>query len=401
MPASALDWIPGELAALDERGLRRRLEPMGTAPGPVVGVGGRALVNLCGNDYLGLAAHPRVQRAAAEAARRYGAGAGAARLVVGDQLLHHELEERLARFKGAESALLFSSGYHVNAGVPGALVGLDDDVFSDEWNHASIIDGCRLSRARVHVYRHGDVEHLGELLAAAAAGGPAAGPGAPGAIRRRRRLVVTDAVFGMDGDAAPLREIAALCERHGAMLYLDEAHSTGVLGATGSGLAEHLGVTDRVDVLMGTLGKALGSFGAFVAGSRPLTDWLVSRARTFVFTTALPPPSVAAALAALDVLESEPGRRRHLDALSARMKAGLDALGFPMGGVVAPIFPVVLGEERRALEASARLREAGFLVKAIRPPTVPRGTSRLRVSLSASHTPEQVDGFLAALAAAA
>ncbi len=382
MAGHALAWLPGELAAREATGLRRGLEPMGTAQGPVVGLGGRALVNLCSNDYLGLAAHPRVQRAAAEAARRYGAGAGAARLVVGDLLLHHELEARLARMKGAEAALLFSSGYHVNAGVVGALVGEGDAVFSDAWNHASIIDGCRLSRADVQVYRHRDVEDLGARLAASGA---------------RRKLVVTDAVFGMDGDAAPLRAIVEACDRHGAMLYLDEAHSTGVLGPTGAGLAEAEGVSDRVDVLMGTLGKALGSFGAFVAGTRPLADWLVSRARTFVFTTALPPPSVAAALAALDVMESEPERRARLDALAARMKAGLEGLGFPMGDVVAPIFPVLLGEESRALEASRRLRERGFLVKAIRPPTVPPGTSRLRVSLTASHAPEQVDGFLAAL----
>ncbi len=382
MPSRALDWIPGELAALEARGLRRRLEPMGTAQGPVIGLSGHALVNLCSNDYLGLAADRRVERAAAEAARRYGAGAGAARLVVGDLLLHHELEERLARMKGTPSALLFSSGYHVNAGVVGALVGPGDAVFSDEWNHASIIDGCRLSRADVHVFRHRDVDGLASLLAAS---------------RARRKLVVTDAVFGMDGDAAPLVEIVELCERHGAMLYLDEAHSTGVLGATGSGLAEAMGVTDRVDVLMGTLGKALGSFGAFVAGSRELTDWLTCRARTFVFTTALPPASCGAAIAALDILATEPERRARLDVLSARMKAGLEALGFPMKAVVAPIFPVVLGEESRALEASRRLRERGFHVKAIRPPTVPAGTSRLRVSLTASHTPDQVDGFLAAL----
>jgi 8-amino-7-oxononanoate synthase len=382
VPSRALEWIPGELAALEEKGLRRGLEPIAGPQGPVVSLGGRDLVNLCSNDYLGLAADPRVRQAAAQAAARYGAGAGAARLVVGDLDLHHELEARLARMKGTESALLFSSGYHVNAGVVGALVGPGDAVFSDAWNHASIIDGCRLSRAEVHVYPHGDVAALSEQL---------------GASRARRKLVVTDAVFGMDGDAAPLREITDLCARHGAMLYLDEAHSTGVLGETGSGLAEALGVTGEVDVLMGTLGKALGSFGAFVAGSRMLTDWLVSRARTFVFTTALPPASCAAAIAALDVLEGEPERRARLDALSARMKAGLTALGFPMQGVVAPIFPVVLGEERRALDASRLLRERGYLVKAIRPPTVPRGTSRLRVSLTASHTPEQVDGFLAAL----
>ena len=377
-----LDWIPAELSVLEAKGLRRTLEPIAGAQGPVVEISGRALVNLCSNDYLGLARDPRLRDAAVQATTRLGAGAGAARLVVGDMDLHHELEARLARMKGTGAALLFSSGYHVNAGVVGALVGPGDAVFSDEWNHASIIDGCRLSRAEVHVYRHRDVDGLSSLLAAS---------------RARRKLVVTDAVFGMDGDAAPLVEIVDLCERHGAMLYLDEAHSTGVLGETGAGLAEAVGVTDRVDVLMGTLGKALGSFGAFVAGSRALTDWLVSRARTFVFTTALPPASCAAAIAALDVLAAEPERRARLAALSLRMKAGLESLGFPMRDVVAPIFPVVLGEEARALEASRRLRERGFHVKAIRPPTVPRGTSRLRVSLSASHTPEQVDGFLAAL----
>jgi 8-amino-7-oxononanoate synthase len=261
-------------------------------------------------------------------------------------------------------------------------VGRGDAVFSDAWNHASIIDGCRISRADVHRYGHKDVEELGTLLAAS---------------RARRRLVVTDAVFGMDGDAAPLREIVALCERHGAMLYLDEAHSTGVLGETGSGLAEADGVTERVDVLMGTLGKALGSFGAFVAGSRPLCDWLTSRCRTFIFTTALPPAACAAAIAALDVLEGEPERRARLAALAARMRGGLEAMGFPMKDVVAPIFPVVLGEEGRAVEASRRLRERGYFVRAIRPPTVPPGTSRLRVSLTAGHSPQQVDGFLAAL----
>jgi 8-amino-7-oxononanoate synthase len=382
MPRGALDWIPGELAALEAKGLRRSLEPLGSAQGPVVEVEGRPLVNLCSNDYLALASDPRVKRAAAEAAEREGAGAGAARLVAGDLPIHGALERRLARLKGTEAALLFSSGYHANAGVLAALVGRHDAIFSDELNHASIIDGCLLSRAEVQRYRHGDVEELGRLL---------------GASRARRKLVATDAVFGMDGDAAPLAEIVGLCERHGAVLYLDEAHATGVLGDRGAGLAEATGLGDRVDVSMGTLGKALGSFGAFVAGSVPLRDWLTSRARTFVFTTALPPAACGAALAALDVLEGDRPRRRRLQDLSTRMKDGLEWLGFSMRGVVAPIFPVVLGDEARALDASRRLRARGFFVRAIRPPTVPRGTSRLRVSLTAGHTREQVDGFLAAL----
>lgn len=382
MAREALDWIDGELEALSAKGLRRALEPLGGGQGPVVTVGGRPLVNLCSNDYLGLAGDARLRRAAAEAAEREGAGAGAARLVVGDLPVHGALERLLAAFKRSEAALLFGSGYHANAGVPAALVERGDAIFSDELNHASIIDGCRLSRAELVRFPHRDVGELEGLLAR---------------TRARRKLVVTDAVFGMDGDAAPLREIADACERHGAMLYVDEAHSAGVLGPTGAGLAEALGVTDRVDVSMGTLGKALGSFGAYVAGSRRLVELLVSRARTFVFTTALPPAACGAALAALEVLAAEPARRERLRALSARMKDGLARLGFELPHVVAPIFPVVLGTEERALAASRALRERGFFVRAIRPPTVPRGTSRLRVSLTAAHGEAQVDAFLGAL----
>ncbi len=380
----ALDWIGPELAALEQKGLRRALEPLASPQGPVIQRNGRALVNLCSNDYLGLAADARVRRGAIEAVEREGAGSGASRLVAGDLPIHALLEERLARFKKAERALLFSSGYHANLGVIQALVGRDDAVFSDQLNHASIVDGCLLSRAKLVRYRHLDLGELEELLAQ---------------TRSRRKLVVTDAVFGMDGDAAPLAELLSLCERHGAMLYVDEAHATGFLGETGAGWAEAQGVSGRVDAIMGTLGKALGSFGAFVAGKRELCDWLISRARTFIFTTALPPAACGAALAALDVVASEPERREHLAALSARMKDGLEKLGFPLPRVVAPIFPVVLKDEQLSLAASRRLEERGFFVRAIRPPTVPVGTSRLRVSLTAGHTEAQVDAFLDALRA--
>lgn len=382
MGRAALGWIDGELDALAARGLRRTLEPLASPQGPVVTAGGRRLVNLCSNDYLGLAADPRLRAAAAAAAEREGAGAGAARLVAGDLAVHGALERRLAELKGTEAALLFGSGWHANAGVPAALAGREDAIFSDALNHASIVDGCRLSRAEVVVYRHADAADLGERLAR---------------TRARRKLVITDSVFGMDGDAAPLREIADLCDRHGAMLYVDEAHAAGVLGPTGAGLAEALGVAARVDVHMGTLGKALGSFGAYVAGSRRLVELLVSRARTFVFTTALPPPACGAALAALDVLRDEPARRERLRALASRMRAGLERLGFDVSRVVAPIFPVVLGSEARALAASRALLDRGFFVRAIRPPTVPAGTSRLRVALSAAHDEGQVDAFLGAL----
>ncbi len=382
MGRGALDWIDAELDALAAKGLRRSLEPLASAQGPVVAIGGRTLVNLCSNDYLGLAADARLREAAARTAEREGAGSGAARLVAGDLPVHGALEQRLAAFKRTEAALLFNSGYHANAGVPAALVGRADAIFSDVLNHASIVDGCLLSRAEVVRYRHLDAGELGDLLAR---------------TKARRKLVVTDSIFGMDGDAAPLPEIAELCERHGAMLYVDEAHATGVLGPTGAGLAEALGVSERVDVHMGTLGKALGSFGAYVAGSRRLVDLLVSKARTFVFTTALPPAACGAAMAALDVLAAEPSRRERLHALAARMKAGLARLGFDVSRVVAPIFPAVLGTEERALAASRALRARGFFVRAIRPPTVPRGTSRLRIALTACHTEAQVESFLGAL----
>jgi 8-amino-7-oxononanoate synthase len=302
--------------------------------------------------------------------------------VAGDLAIHGRLEAALAALHRAPAALLLNSGYHANAGVPAALVGRDDAIFSDVLNHASIVDGAILSRAELVRYRHRDVEELGDLLSR---------------TRARRKLVITDAIFSMDGDAAPLPEIAALCQRHGAMLYVDEAHAVGVLGPTGAGLAEALGVKDRVDVSMGTLGKALGAFGAYVAGEVRLRELLVSRARSFVFTTALPPAACGAALAALELVRTEPGRRERLLALCARLKAGLAARGFDVARVVSPIFPVVLGTEQRALAAADGLRQRGFFVRAIRPPTVPRGTSRLRVALSAGHEAAQVDAFLGAL----
>ncbi len=382
MAHPALDWIDQELQKLTDSGLRRALEPLGPRQGPVVEVRGRSLVNLCSNDYLGLAGDPRVMQAAAEAALSEGAGAGASRLVAGDLPIHGRLEVALAGHHRSESALLFNSGYHANAGVPPVLVGRDDAIFSDELNHASIIDGALISRAERHRYRHGDAGQLESLLAASKA---------------RRKLVITDAVFSMDGDAAPLADLADACDRHGAMLYVDEAHAVGVLGPTGAGLAEQLGLKHRVDVEMGTLGKALGAFGAYVAGEARLRELLISRARTFVFTTALPPAACGAALAALEIVRTEPELRARLQALMARLKAGLLARGFDVSRVISPIFPVVLGSEARALAAAAGLRDRGYYVRAIRPPTVPRGTSRRRVARTAGHQPAQLDAFLGAL----
>ncbi|ATB45675.1 8-amino-7-oxononanoate synthase [Corallococcus macrosporus] len=379
--AVAAAWAREDLEALSERGLRRYLEPLDSPQGPVVRVGDETLVNFSSNDYLGLASSPTVRAAALAAVERYGVGTGASRLVVGDTAAHHRLEARLAAFERAEAVRLFNSGYAANTGIIPALVGPGDAVFSDALNHASLVDGCRLSRARVCVYPHADVEALERALAQTPA---------------RRKLVVTDTVFSMDGDVAPLRDIATACRAHGAALMVDEAHATGVLGHRGAGLCEELGLEGQVDLRMGTLGKALGVMGAYVATSRAVADLLVSRARPFVFSTALPAHLCAAAEAAVDAVEGDPDLRARLWRNIRRFADGLRVLGVRAEPRSA-VFPLILGEPGRALDAARRLREAGVLVKAIRPPTVPEGTSRLRFCLSAAHTVGHVDLALEAL----
>nr|BDT31744.1 8-amino-7-oxononanoate synthase [Myxococcus sp. MH1] len=377
----ASEWAREEVSALQARGLRRGLEPLDSAQGPVVTVGGETLVNFSSNDYLGLAASSAVRAAAMAAVERYGVGTGASRLVVGDTLAHHRLEARLAAFERAEAVLLFNSGYAANTGILPALVGPGDAVFSDALNHASLVDGCRLSRAKVVVYPHADVEALTEALASTTA---------------RRKLVVTDTVFSMDGDVAPLRAIVEACEAHGAALMVDEAHATGVLGARGAGLCEELGLESRVALRMGTLSKALGGQGAYVATSRVVVDLLTSRARPFIFSTALPAALCAAAEVAVDAVEKDVELRERLWRNIRRFAEGLRGMGLRAEARSA-VFPVILGEPGRALDAARRLREAGVLVKAIRPPTVPEGTSRLRFCLSAGHTLGHVDLALEAL----
>nr|WP_255672015.1 8-amino-7-oxononanoate synthase [Corallococcus sp. AS-1-6] len=369
------------MEALSAKGLRRALEPLDSPQGAQVRVGDERLVNFSSNDYLGLAASPAVRAAVASALERYGVGTGASRLVVGDMVPHQRLEARLARFERAQAVRLFNSGYAANTGILPALVGPGDAVFSDALNHASLVDGCRLSRARVVVYPHADVAALTRALEQTPA---------------RRKLVVTDSIFSMDGDVAPLRELLAACEAHGAALMVDEAHATGVLGARGAGLCEALGVEDRVDLRMGTLSKALGGLGAYVATSRAVADLLVSRARPFVYSTALPAALCAGAERAVDLVEHDPAPRERLWGHIHRFTEGLRALGLPAEPRSA-IFPVILGEPSRALDAAKRLREAGLLVKAIRPPTVPDGTSRLRFCLSAAHTTGHIDLALEAL----
>jgi 8-amino-7-oxononanoate synthase len=377
--AVADGWAREELSALERKGLRRTLEPLSSPQGPVVRIDGRQLLNFSSNDYLGLAAHPRVAAAFAEGLRRWGTGAGASRLVVGDTEAHRRLERRLAEFEGTEAALLFNGGYPANLGIVQALVGRGDLVVSDALNHASLVDGCRLSRAEVVVVPHSDPEAVARELAGHAG---------------RRKLVVTDAVFSMDGDAAPLVELASVCARAGAALLVDEAHATGVLGPRGAGLSELTGITP--DVRMGTMGKALGVFGAYAVGTRALMDFFVNRARSVVFSTTLPPALCEAVLVAVDLLEHDAELRPRLWRNIRRFVDGLDGLGLSAEARSA-IVPVVLGTPERAMAAAAFLRERGILVKAIRPPTVPERTSRLRFALSAAHTPEQVDRALDAL----
>ena len=379
------DELARELEGLDRAGLRRRLRPLETGAEPEIVVGGRRALLLSSNNYLGLATHPALQAAAHEAIGRYGCGTGASRLIAGDTELHARVERRLAGFKGTEAALLFPSGYQANVGTISALVGLGDHVFSDALNHASIIDGCRLSRASVHVYPHRDVRALEAMLAATPTGG--------------RRLIVTDSVFSMDGDRAPLQELVAAASQYHSFLMLDEAHAAGVLGERGAGLAEACGVAADVAVHMGTLGKALGGAGAYVAGSRTLIDLLVNRARSFVYTTGIAPSAVAVAEAALDVVAAEPERRVALARNADHLRRGLRALGFVVAGDT-HILPVMVGDNARATAIGAALLERGVLVHAIRPPTVPAGTARLRVTPMATHTTAQLDCALAAFAGA-
>jgi 8-amino-7-oxononanoate synthase len=369
------------------RGLYRVRRRLASGQGPRVLYRGREFVNFSSNDYLALAGDPRLARAAAAAARRYGCGAGASPLVSGHLPPLRALERALARWEGTEAALVFSSGFAANLALVAGLAGREDAVFSDARNHASLIDGCRLSRAGIHVYRHADLAHLADLLSGEAG-------------RARRRLIVTDTVFSMDGDLAPLAGLLDLAERFDALLLSDEAHATGVIGPGGRGVSELLPVarrhSDRL-VKVGTLSKALGAQGGFVCGSRQLVRWLVNHARPYIFSTALAPPVAAAARAALAVVQAEPEWRGHLLALAERLREGLRALGYDVGDSRCHIIPVIVGGAREAVALSARLEEHGLLVPAIRPPSVPEGTARLRISLTAGHTEADVTRLLTAL----
>jgi 8-amino-7-oxononanoate synthase len=372
-----------ELSQLEKQHLLRKPLIVESYRGPKITINNRSLLLMCSNDYLGLSQHPALKEAAVSAMERYGFGSGASRLVSGTSVLHQELEEALSQFKKTEAAILFNSGYAANSGVIPALAQEGDVVFSDILNHASIIDGCRLSRASLRVYSHKDMDQLETLLRDCGHAG--------------RKLIVTDGVFSMDGDIAPLPDLVALAEKYGALLMVDDAHATGVLGKDGRGTVEHFGLEGRVPIQMGTLGKALGSCGAYVAGNRDLVDLLVNRSRSYMYSTALPPAVCAASLAALKLVEKDPARREKLWHNRERFTAGLKSLRIDIGGSETPILPLMIGDAERAINAGTRLFESGIFATAIRPPTVPVGTSRIRVTLMASFSDHDIDEALAAV----
>ena len=381
-------FLQKRLIHLEKEGRLRVLRPVEQAVRPVLLRGGRRLLNLSSNNYLGLAGHPALIEATRKAAGR-GAGSTASRLIVGDDEAFHALEEKLAAFKGTEAALVFGSGYTANVGALSALLDSETAVFSDELNHASIVDGIRLSKAARYIYRHGDPDHLEALLKEADRKG------------FRRKLIVTDTVFSMDGDLAPLGALVELKERYGAALMVDEAHGGGVFGPRGEGVAHHLGVADRVDLHMGTFSKAFGVYGAYVAGRKGWIRYLFNTARSFIYTTALPPAVIGAIDTALDLVREAHDRREKLHRLARRFRGGLAAIGLDTAGSVTQIVPAVIGDSRRTLSFSRILEERGILAVAIRPPTVPDGTARIRFSLTADHEEADLDRVLSAVAEAA
>jgi 8-amino-7-oxononanoate synthase len=367
------------LETVAAQGLYRKRRIVASPQGVHLTADGRELLNFCSNDYLGLANHPEVVRAFKNAADRYGVGSGSAHLICGHSEAHHALEEELAEFTGRERALLFSTGYMANLGAISALIGNGDTVIEDRLNHASLIDGGLLSSARFKRYRHGDPEHLTNLLEDA--GG--------------KKLLVTDGVFSMDGDLAPLPDLAKIAQDQDAWLMVDDAHGLGVLGEQGGGVLEHYGLTQTdVPVLVGTLGKAFGTFGAFVAGSDILIELLIQKARTYIYTTALPPAVAEATRASLKIARAESWRRDRLKQLTERFRQGTKQLGLELIASPSPIQPILIGDSRKATALSEALLAAGFLVSAIRPPTVPQGSARLRVTFSAAQEEWQVDRLL-------
>ena len=369
----ALDYLKDELAELGEQGLLLHPRTLQGPTGARAKFDGREVINLASNNYLGLANHPRLNRAASEAAAEFGAGSGAVRTIAGTMTMHRELERRLADFKHAEGASMFQSGFTSNAGTVAAILSKEDVIVSDQLNHASIIDGARLSRAEIKVYPHKDVSSADALLAETARPG-------------RHQLLITDGVFSMDGDIAPLPALVEVAEKHGAIMMIDDAHASGVLGSGGAGTVDHFGLQGRVDIQVGTLSKAIGVLGGFIAGPNHLIEWLENRGRPFLFSTSAPPAVVAACMAALDVIQDEPERLERLWSNTTMFKDGLHALGFDTGMSETPITPVITGDEGKTQTLAARLFEEGVFCPAIVFPTVGRGLARVRTIVTADHT---------------
>ncbi|TKB78701.1 MAG: 8-amino-7-oxononanoate synthase [Nitrospira sp.] len=372
-----------KLKQLANRSLMRRLSPLESGTGPTIHHAGREVILLSSNDYLGLATHPEVIRAAIHATEQYGTGSGASRLVSGTLPPHTHLETSLATFKGTEAALLFGAGYLANIGIIPNLIGQGGLILADRLCHASLIDGCRLSRADLRVFRHRDCAHLESLLRRRSASRPT--------------LIITEGLFSMDGDLAPLSDLTSLAERYEATLYVDDAHGTGIMGPTGRGTIEHFGLEKRIPFHMGTLSKTLGSHGAYIVGPNDLIQYLLNVTRPFIFTTALPPAIAAAALAAVAVIQREPERRTRLWSNRQRLFNGIQTLGFRMTPTVSPILPILVGNAATASAFAERLLTHGIYATAIRPPTVPDGTSRIRFTVTSEHTTEQIDEALHAL----
>jgi len=373
----ALDYLKDELGTLQEGGLLLHPRTLEGMTGARARFDGRDVINLASNNYLGLASHPRMNQAAADAALRLGAGSGAVRTIAGTMSLHRELEERFAAFKHAESALMFQSGFTANAGTVAAILSKEDVIVSDRLNHASIIDGARLSRAEIAVFDHRDPDHADRLLTETARPG-------------RHQLLITDGVFSMDGDIAPLPDLVEVAERHGAIMMIDDAHASGVLGKGGAGTVDHFGLEGRVDVQVGTLSKAIGVLGGFIAGPDHLTEWLQNRGRPYLFSTSAPPAVVAACIEALAIIEDEPERLARLWSNTASLKEGLRALGFDTGASETPITPVITREEEVTQTFARRLFQEGVFCPAIVFPTVGKGMARVRTIVTADHTEDDL-----------
>jgi glycine C-acetyltransferase len=380
----SLDYLKKELAQLEQSGAAIHPRTLEGEQLPRARFDGRDVVNLASNNYLGLAAHPRLKEAASKAAAELGAGSGAVRTIAGTMTLHRELEKRFAAFKGAEDAIMFQSGFTANSGTVAAILSKEDVIVSDQLNHASIIDGARLSRAEIKVFPHKDAAAADKLLEETKADG-------------RRQLLVTDGVFSMDGDIAPLPDLCDVAERHGAIMMIDDAHASGVLGENGRGTVDHFGVHGRVDIQVGTLSKAIGVLGGFIAGPAYLIEWLVNRGRPFLFSTSAPPAVAAACIVALDILEEEPERVQRLWDRTRFFKEGLRSLGYDTGASETPITPVIAGEDRAAQDLSRLLFDEGVFTPAIVFPTVAKGSARVRTIVTSEHTErdlqEALDAF--------